>query len=72
MPVREDGMNLSKIKTGVYVCHCGTNIAATVDVAAVAEFARGLEGVVIGPRLYLHVLRPGPGPDQAGHHRISA
>ena len=36
-------MNLSKIKTGVYICHCGTNIAATVDVAAVAEFARGLE-----------------------------
>jgi heterodisulfide reductase subunit A len=40
-------MNLSKIKTGVYVCHCGTNIASTVDVAVVAEFARGLEGVVL-------------------------
>ncbi len=42
-------MNLSKIKTGVYVCHCGTNIAATVDVGAVAEFARELEGVDLGP-----------------------
>ena len=40
-------MNLSKIKTGVYICHCGTNIAATVDVAAVADFARTLEGVVL-------------------------
>jgi heterodisulfide reductase subunit A len=40
-------MNLSKIKTGVYICHCGTNIAETVDVAAVAEYARGLEGVVL-------------------------
>lgn len=40
-------MNLSKVKTGVYVCHCGTNIAATVDVSAVAGFARGLESVVI-------------------------
>jgi heterodisulfide reductase subunit A len=40
-------MNLSKIRTGVYVCHCGTNIAATVDVAAVAEHARSLEGVVL-------------------------
>jgi heterodisulfide reductase subunit A len=40
-------MNLSKIKIGVYVCHCGTNIAATVDVAAVAGFARGLESVAI-------------------------
>jgi heterodisulfide reductase subunit A len=40
-------MNLSKIRTGVYVCHCGTNIAATVDVAAVSEYARSLEGVVL-------------------------
>jgi heterodisulfide reductase subunit A len=40
-------MNLSKVKTGVYICHCGTNIAETVDVAAVAEYARGLEGVFL-------------------------
>jgi heterodisulfide reductase subunit A len=40
-------MNLSKIRTGVYVCHCGTNIAATVDVVALADFARGLENVVV-------------------------
>jgi heterodisulfide reductase subunit A2 len=40
-------MNLSKIKTGVYICHCGTNISATVDVAAVAGFARRQESVVI-------------------------
>ena len=40
-------MNLSKVRTGVYVCHCGTNIAATVDVAAVADYARRLEGVVL-------------------------
>jgi heterodisulfide reductase subunit A len=30
----------------VYICHCGINIAATVDVAAVAEFAAHLPGVV--------------------------
>jgi heterodisulfide reductase subunit A2 len=40
-------MNLSKIKTGVFVCHCGTNIAATVDVTAVAGFARQLENVAL-------------------------
>lgn len=40
-------MNLSKVKMGVYVCHCGNNIAATVDVAGVAEYARGLEGVAL-------------------------
>ncbi|MEW6547720.1 MAG: FAD-dependent oxidoreductase [Bacillota bacterium] len=34
-------------RTGVYVCHCGTNIAGTVDVAAVAEYARGLPGVAV-------------------------
>jgi heterodisulfide reductase subunit A len=40
-------MNLSKIKIGVYICHCGTNIAANVDVDAVVAFARRLEGVVL-------------------------
>ena len=34
-------------RIGVYVCHCGSNIAGTVDVEAVAEFARGLPSVVI-------------------------
>ena len=34
-------------KIGVYVCHCGTNIAATVDVEAVREFAAGLPGVTV-------------------------
>ena len=40
-------MNLSKVKTGVYICHCGTNIAGKVDVKAVAEFAKTLNGVVL-------------------------
>jgi heterodisulfide reductase subunit A2 len=33
-------------RIGVYICHCGTNIAQTVDVQEVAEFAKGLPGVV--------------------------
>jgi heterodisulfide reductase subunit A2 len=33
-------------RTGVFVCHCGSNIAKTVDVASVAEQARDLPGVV--------------------------
>jgi heterodisulfide reductase subunit A len=33
-------------RIGVYICHCGTNIAAMVDVEEVAEHAAGLEGVV--------------------------
>jgi len=33
-------------RIGVFVCHCGSNIAGHVDVGAVAEYARGLPGVV--------------------------
>ncbi len=33
-------------RIGVFVCHCGTNIAGVVDVENVAEFARGLPHVV--------------------------
>ena len=36
-----------KPKLGVYVCHCGINIAATVDVEAVTEYAQDLPNVVI-------------------------
>ena len=34
-------------KIGVYVCHCGTNIAGTVDVEAVRAYAEGLPGVTV-------------------------
>lgn len=33
-------------RIGVFVCHCGTNIAATVDVKAVAEALKNETGVV--------------------------
>jgi heterodisulfide reductase subunit A len=36
-----------KSRVGVYVCHCGINIAATVDVEAVAAFAQTLPNVVV-------------------------
>jgi len=35
------------MKIGVYVCHCGINIGATVDVAKVVEFSTGLKDVVV-------------------------
>ncbi|MCI6561849.1 MAG: NAD(P)-binding protein, partial [Ruminococcus sp.] len=34
-------------RIGVFVCHCGTNIAATVDVKAVAEALAKEPGVVV-------------------------
>src|SRR4030042_1838029 len=36
-----------KPRIGVYVCHCGLNIAGVVDVATVAEYAAGLPNVVV-------------------------
>ncbi len=34
-------------RVGVYVCHCGTNIAGIVDVEAVSKFAASMPHVVI-------------------------
>jgi heterodisulfide reductase subunit A len=34
------------MKIGVYVCECGVNIGATVDVETVAEYAKSLPYVV--------------------------
>ena len=34
-------------RIGVYVCHCGVNIAATVDVSEVVKFAASLPGVAV-------------------------
>jgi heterodisulfide reductase subunit A len=34
-------------RIGIYVCHCGLNIAATVDVKEVMEYAASLRGVSI-------------------------
>ncbi|MCX7703192.1 MAG: hypothetical protein N2234_03710 [Planctomycetota bacterium] len=33
-------------RIGVFVCHCGANIAQTVDVESIAERAKSLPGVV--------------------------
>ncbi len=35
-----------ELRIGVFICHCGTNIASVVDVEAVVEYARTLPGVV--------------------------
>jgi len=35
------------VRVGVYVCHCGTNIAGTIDVCALAEFATTLPNVAL-------------------------
>lgn len=41
------------VRIGVFICHCGHNIASTVDVEDVVEYAKGLPGVVYsGHNLY--------------------
>ena len=50
-----------ELKIGVYVCDCGSNIAGTVDVPQVVEFAKGLSGVTIA-REYKFVCSD-PGQD---------
>jgi len=42
-----NGSNGDKSRIGVYICHCGVNIASTVDVAAVRDFAAQLDDVEI-------------------------
>ncbi len=37
-----------EVRIGVYICHCGSNIAGTVDVAEVARWAGELPNVVVG------------------------
>ncbi len=48
-------------RIGVYICHCGINIAATVDSAAVAKFAAKLPHVVVS-RDYIYMCSD-PGQD---------
>ncbi len=48
-------------RIGVYICHCGINIAATVDSEAVAEYAGTLPHVVVA-RDYMYMCSD-PGQD---------
>ena len=42
MIARDDSLRI-----GVYVCHCGSNIASVIDVEGLAKFAEGLPGVAL-------------------------
>jgi heterodisulfide reductase subunit A2 len=47
------------VRIGVYVCDCGANIASTVDVPQVVEFAKGLPGVVVAKEYKFVCSDPG-------------
>jgi heterodisulfide reductase subunit A len=46
-------------KIGVYVCDCGANIAGTVDVPQVVEFAKGLPSVALAREYKFMCSDPG-------------
>jgi heterodisulfide reductase subunit A len=50
---------MNKPRIGVYICQCGSNIAATVDTEAVAEFAEGMDGVALARVLKYTCSDPG-------------
>src|SRR4030042_2764624 len=50
-----------KPKIGLYICHCGTNIAATIDCDELARFAGTLPGVKVS-RSYRYLCSD-PGQD---------
>ena len=47
------------VRTGVYICHCGTNIARTVDVAEVSQYASHLDSVVVARDYRFMCSEPG-------------
>jgi len=38
--------DLEEPRVGVFICHCGSNIAGVIDVSALTEYARTLPGVI--------------------------
>ncbi len=47
------------MRVGVFICHCGSNIAGTVDVAKVAEEARKMPGVAYATAYMYTCSEPG-------------
>jgi heterodisulfide reductase subunit A len=46
-PSHPSDFSTPRPRIGVYVCHCGTNIASMIDVEAVSSYAAQLEDVVV-------------------------
>ena len=47
------------MRVGVFICHCGSNIAGTIDVAKVAEETKKLPGVVYSTTYMYTCSEPG-------------
>ena len=60
------------LKIGVFVCWCGSNIAATVDVDAVAEAMKSEPGVVYSTNYQYMCSARGSEDDSGRDTRLSA
>ena len=61
MPEIQTPSGSDAVRIGVYVCHCGTNIAGTVDVRALTEYAAGLRNVIVAREYKYMCSDPGQG-----------
>ncbi len=57
--LHKNGHHAEEIKIGVYVCHCGINIASKVNVKEVIEFAQTLPHVAIATEYKFMCSDPG-------------
>lgn len=48
-----------RLRIGFYICHCGVNIAGKVDVAAVRDYVKTLEGVAVSRDYKFMCSEPG-------------
>ncbi len=39
-------LQTDEVKTGIFICHCGKNIASVIDIKALLEYSKSLPGVV--------------------------
>ncbi|NQV06517.1 disulfide reductase, partial [bacterium] len=46
-------------KVGFYICHCGSNIAGTVDVEEVTQYVAGLPGISVARNYEFMCSEPG-------------
>jgi heterodisulfide reductase subunit A len=52
-------MEDKEVRIGVYICHCGSNIAGTVDIEELVKFAQGLPSVVVAKDYIYMCSEPG-------------
>ena len=58
-PIKEAMADVKSPRIGVYVCHCGLNIAQTVDCPRVAQTAANMDNVVISKDIGYACSEPG-------------